>query len=292
MRGWPGIDGPGVLVWPLRSGSSGNCLLVGAGGRVLLVDAGWQSQQAFRDALEAAHVKPSHVLGILVSHTHSDHVNYITYRFALKHGIPLYMHTSNWERSYRLHYEGKLAGNPPWQGERRLFRLGEPFGVGDAFEVEAQEVSHDGGTCSCFLITCLGAGASGSGYRISVATDLGSWGKRTARLMSRADFYVVEANWDPDMIARSPRAPADVARVRGNRGHLCNEDAARLVSEASRMRGRPPRGVLLAHLSDDHNTMTVALATVRRILRENDLGSVPVSAAPRGRMADPVILER
>ena len=81
-----------------------------------------------------------------------------------------------------------------------------------------------------------------------------------------------------------------MARVRGNRGHLSNEEAGRLLVQAARLRGRAPAGVLLAHLSEDHNTMALALGTVRRILAGSDLGGVPVLAAPRGRMADPVVL--
>jgi phosphoribosyl 1,2-cyclic phosphodiesterase len=285
------IDGPGVVIWPLRSGSSGNCLLLGAGGAVVLVDAGWRAQRDFVNGLAATGVAPERVVGILVTHTHSDHVNYTTYRFAERFAVPLFMHTRNWERAYRLHYRGRRAGDPPWRGERRLFRHGEPFPVAGSFEVESLEVPHDGGTCSSFLVACRGCGPDGDDYRISVATDLGAWGARTARLMARAHFHVVEANWDPQMIEASPRSAADVARVRSNRGHLANEDAGRLVAEAARLRGRPPHGVMLAHLSDDHNTMARALGTVRRVLARHGLGSVPVTAAPRGRMAEPVVVD-
>ena len=109
----------GVVVWPLRSGSTGNCLLVGCGRDVILVDAGWRSQGAFRLVLEKIGVKPHHIAGILVTHTHSDHINYTTYRFAEKHGIPLYLHTRNWEKAYKLHYKGRLKGDPAWRGEKR-----------------------------------------------------------------------------------------------------------------------------------------------------------------------------
>ena len=47
---------------------------------------------------------------------------------------------------------------------------------------------------------------------------------------------------------------------------------------------------MLAHLSEDHNTMQKALRTVRRIMREGGLGRVELTAAPRGRMGKPVIL--
>ncbi|MBW2263938.1 MAG: MBL fold metallo-hydrolase [Deltaproteobacteria bacterium] len=279
-----GIGRSEMVVWPLRSGSTGNCLLVGSGREVILVDAGWRSQGAFRLVLEKIGVKPHHVAGILVTHTHSDHINYTTYRLAEKYGIPLYLHTRNWERAYKLHYKGKLKGDPAWRGTKHLFRYGDPFTVG-GFEVEAAEVAHDGGACSCFLLT-----HRGSSRTVAVATDLGAWNRRLARFLSRADYLVVESNWDPDMIAVSPRTPPDVARVMGGRGHLSNLDAGALVCEAASLRGAPPLGVILAHLSRDHNTMKLALGTVRRILREGGLGRVPVSAAPMGMMDEPVVL--
>jgi phosphoribosyl 1,2-cyclic phosphodiesterase len=282
---WPGISGPGVVVWPLRSGSSGNCLLVGSGGATLLVDAGFRSQRDFRLALEGAGVAPSSVSGILVSHTHADHINYTTYRVAEANGIPLYVHTRNWERACKLYYLNRRAGNPPWRGRHHLFRFGEPFEVGGAFLVEAAEVPHDGGACSCFLVTC-----SGSGYSIAVATDLGTWGRKLVRFISRADYLVVESNWDPELIEASTRDPRDVARVKGDRGHLSNDDAAALICEVAGLRGAPPSGVMLAHLSADHNSITTALARVRRVLSTAGLGHVPLTAAPRGRMGEPVVL--
>jgi phosphoribosyl 1,2-cyclic phosphodiesterase len=281
-----GIDGAGVVVWPLRSGSSGNCLLIRSGPDVVLVDAGWRSQRSFRLALEKAGVGPSSVRGILVTHTHADHINYTTYRFAEKHGIPLFVHTRNWERAYKLHYKDRLAGGPPWSGTRHLFRFGEPFVLG-GFDVEAQRISHDGGECACFLVTCRSTSTT-----IGVATDLGSWSRQLARFLSRADFFVVESNWDPHMIENSPRDRRDVARVMSKRGHLSNLEAGALIREAASLRGSPPRGVMLAHLSEDHNTMRKALRTVKRILREGGLGAVPVTAAPRGSMGVPVLVVR
>ena len=178
----PGISVPGVCIWPLRSGSNGNCLLVASNGAVILVDAGWSAQRTFRDALSNVGLTPSRVSGILVTHTHSDHVNYTTLRFAERHSIPLFVHTRNWERAYRLHWKNRLANNPPWKGEKRLFRFGEPFTLADgAFRIEAAEISHDGGACACFLVTCIASGLS-----IFVATDLGAWNRKVARFMSRA----------------------------------------------------------------------------------------------------------
>lgn len=286
MSTWPGIHGPGAIVWPLRSGSSGNCLLIASAGEVILVDAGFGAQRTFRDALLKIGLQPSRVSGILVTHTHFDHLNYHTLRFAEKHAIPLYVHTRNWESAYRLYWKDRLKDNPPWKGERHLFRFGEPFSLASSgFEVEAAQISHDGGACSCFLVTCREAGCI-----VGVATDLGAWNRKVARFMSRADYLVVEANWDPAMIENSSRDPLDVARVMSDRGHLSNPDAASLIREASLLRGAPPIGVMLAHLSEDHNTMKRALRTVRRILRESGLGRVEVIAAPRGRMGEPVVL--
>ncbi len=290
MTALPGIAGPGVTVWPLRSGSSGNCLLVASGGRSILVDAGWRAQRDFADAMGKARVDASRIAGILVTHTHVDHFNYNTFRISEKHGIPIWVHESNWERAYRSHFLRHRTPGQPWRGEKRFFQFGVPFPLADgAFEVEACKVSHDGGTPCGFLVRCVGGGQAAD-LSIGVVTDLGCWDRRLARFLSRAEFLVVESNWDPEMIASSPRDPVDVARVVSATGHLSNEACAALVCEAVRLRGEPVRGVLLAHLSADHNRITRALATVRRLLGENGLHRIPVTAAPRGVMADPLVL--
>ena len=289
----PGIAGPGLTLWPLRSGSSGNCLLIASGGRAVLVDAGWKAQRDFAEAIGKAGIAASRIAGILLTHTHVDHFNYTTFRIAEKHGIPLWVHESNWERAYRSQFLRVCTAGRPWRGDRRFFQFGVPFPVaGGAFEVEACRLSHDGGTPCGFLVRCAGGEGGDPGVSIGVVTDLGAWDRRLARFLSRADFLVVESNWDPEMIASSPRDPVDVARVRSATGHLSNEACAALVCETLRLRGGPVLGVLLAHISADHNTMSRALATVRRILAGAGHGRIPVTAAPRGVMADPLILAR
>jgi len=272
------MDGD-LLVWPLCSGSSGNCLLVGWAGSHVLVDAGWSSQKAFLAALDEVGLEPGDIGGILVTHTHADHVNYTTYRAAERYGIPLYMHSRNWERAYKLYWHGRLLGSPAWKGQRGLFRYHDPFSLGP-FRVEAAEVAHDGGACCAFRL-------STPGPTLAVATDLGSWDERLARFLSAADVLVVESNWDHEMLEQSTRAPADVARVRGGRGHLSNRDCARLVLASSALRPAPPAHVVLAHVSDDHNAPDVALGTVRSLLAEGGL-DVPVTLAPRGAVGEPV----
>ena len=58
----------------LASGSSGNCMLVSAGGTHILLDAGISARR-IGAALRVLALEPSDLDGILVTHEHSDHVS-------------------------------------------------------------------------------------------------------------------------------------------------------------------------------------------------------------------------
>ena len=57
----------------LASGSSGNCILVSHNGAHLLVDAGISCRRIVA-ALRSLAIEPEHLLGVCITHEHSDHI--------------------------------------------------------------------------------------------------------------------------------------------------------------------------------------------------------------------------
>ncbi len=257
-------------IHPLRSGSSGNLALVEHGGTLLLLDAGLPSQRALYAALSEAGVSFDDLDGLLVSHLHGDHIHPSAVACAARHGVPILLHERNLRAFHR-----RILPRAECSAPVRTYGP-EEFALG-ALRVRPFEVPHDAEGVTCGFV--LRARQADREVRVSVATDLGNGGNGLFEEFVDSDLILIESNYDREMLARSPRR--DRARVDSDTGHLSNEQAGLFLARAMRESRRPPRAVVLCHLSEDHNTPARAVETVRGILARYGFGDVPVHAARR-----------
>ena len=151
------------------------------------------------------------------------------------------------------------------------------------FTVTAFDVPHDAADNAGF---CFDLGDR----RFVMATDLGEVSERARFYMSRANFLMIEANYDLEMLKRGPYPEYLKARIRTDHGHLDNADTARFLAEVA---GSGLRNVFLCHLSKDNNTPEKALCAVRKALEERGItvgdgsGSLQDRAAQLSLMALP-----
>ncbi len=94
-----------------------------------------------------------------------------------------------------------------------------------------------------------------------------------------SDLILIEANYDEEMLNRSPRL--DRGRVGSNVGHFSNAQAGKFLVRVLQESRKSPQAVVLCHLSADHNSPELARRTVREILCGHRFGDVPVHAARR-----------
>ncbi|HEY5996391.1 MAG TPA: hypothetical protein VIU29_05180, partial [Candidatus Deferrimicrobiaceae bacterium] len=66
----------------------------------------------------------------------------------------------------------------------------------------------------------------------------------------------------------------------GDGGHLSNRQAAMLLVRTLKESRRRPSGIVLCHLSGDHNNPHLAAGTVRDILSHHDLDGIRLHVAP------------
>ena len=262
----------GFSVKPLRSGSSGNLTLVEHAGTSILVDAGLASQRGLDAALAEAGVTWDDIDAVLVSHLHADHIHPSAVACCARHEVPLLLH----EKNVRA-FSRRVLSRSSMSGPLRTFGA-EPLSVG-AIEVLPFAVPHDAEGVTCgFLLS----GRDGDDEaRVAIATDLGSGGNGLYERFVDSDLILIESNYDPAMLTKSPRHRVDRARVDSDVGHLSNEQAGKFLVRVMQESRKMPRAVVLCHLSADHNTPSLAVATVRGILSRYGFGAVPVHAARR-----------
>lgn len=234
----------------LASGSSGNSCYIGSRAGGVIVDAGIRADE-IADKLDAAGISMRHVKGLLLTHDHSDHVKFSynllrTYRHLSLYCTPRVI--NGLLRRHSISRRIKEYHTP-------IFKE-IPFRVGD-FEITAFEVHHDGSDNMGFSIDF-------GDRHFVLATDLGEVSDRARFYMSRANYLVIEANYDSEML-RLGRYPEYLkARIRTGNGHLDNVQTAEFLSEII---NPELKYIFLCHLSKDNNTPALALSTVADALR-------------------------
>ncbi len=251
------------------SGSSGNCAYIGDSSTGLLIDAGVDMTTVVAE-LRRNGIDMSAIKGIVLTHDHSDHVRYV-YTIVRKYRhIGVYCTPRTLNGMLRRH----SISNRIKDYHRPIYKE-HPFTIGN-FTLTAFEVMHDGTDNSGFFITH-------GRHNIAVATDLGCVSERADHYMRRANYLMIEANYDSAMLAAGSYPEYLKARIRSDNGHLDNEVTARFVAQAY----TPAlRNIFLCHLSKDNNTSEIALRVVGDALRAAGVTEIgDCSGSPYSRMA-------
>ncbi|MBN2447011.1 MAG: MBL fold metallo-hydrolase [Phycisphaerae bacterium] len=248
-----------MITFSLQSGSNGNCIYVEAGDKRILFDAGISGRQV-RLRLAEHQRCISGLDAVFISHDHSDHSkNAGIYQRLF--GVPVYLTVPTHQRI--APYIGKTS-------DIRYFEAGHPI-VLDGVTIHTLPTPHDALDGVAFIVEA-------EGRRLGVFTDLGYPFAELAAALSTVHAAYLESNYDPEMLATGPYPPDLQDRIRGNGGHLSNQEAAELI----RTHGRHLGWAALAHLSEDNNTIETAIRTHRDILGN----SFPLTVASRYGVSD------
>lgn len=235
----------------LGSGSSGNSCYVGTRYEGFLIDAGVKAD--FTElTLRSNGIKMENVRGILLTHDHSDHVKYAyTLLRAHKH-LRLYCTNRVLNGLLRRHGISKRIKDYHIPVFKEI-----PFKIA-GMEVTAFDVPHDGTDNMGFSINY-------DNRNFVIATDLGTIPERARHYMSRANYLVIEANYDLQMLLNGPYPEYLKARIRTEHGHLDNQLTASFLEQ---IWNPALKYIFLCHLSKDNNTPSKALKEVRESLEK------------------------
>ena len=238
------------------SGSSGNCLLVDGGGSCLLIDAGI-SMRRVRTALDQAGYRMQDIGGVLITHEHSDHISGLK-MLVKHHQLPVYA-----PRTVANRLRGML---PELEDSLRVIPVGEPFPVG-GLSVTAFHTPHD-------TDESVGYRVEGDGV-YAHATDMGCVTEEVLSALTGADTVLIESNHDEEMLRYGPYPVPLKRRILSDRGHLSNDNCARL---ARTLADSGTRRIILGHLSRENNTPQKAFTASAEALRgtETELFCAPV----------------
>ncbi|MCM1320134.1 MAG: MBL fold metallo-hydrolase [Muribaculaceae bacterium] len=236
------------------SGSSGNSCYIGTRRGGIIVDAG-VNPDFIADTLRLNGISMHHVKGLCLTHDHSDHVRY-AYKL-LRNNKHLRLYCTNRVLNAILRRHNISSRIKDYH--QPIFKE-FPFKVAD-FTITAFDVPHDAADNAGFSIEF-------GDKHFVMATDLGEVSERARHYMQQANFLMIEANYDLNMLRFGPYPEYLKARIRTDHGHLDNEDTARFLSEIV---GPHLRYIFLCHLSKDNNTPEKALGAVSSALQRCNL---------------------
>ena len=252
-----------MIITSLASGSSGNSTLVCSGSTCILVDMGL-SIRKMQSSLLSKGYDPGKISALFITHGHTDHASGV-HSFRKNFSIPVY---GTYETSdIYVEQRGGYGGYQEMGVELDNFiKEGEDRQVGD-LTVEAVRISHDARRPVAYFIH--------NGNRsISVITDLGESNTLLEKRLGECNAILIEANHDPLMLQKGPYPDTLKKRISGARGHLSNQQTAKILRRA--VDENTP--VLLAHLSKINNTPQLAIQSVHGALRESGLKTEKIRA--------------
>lgn len=229
-----------MKICTFASGSKGNCTLVSVGGYNFLIDAGISMRRIVSN-LALCSLQPTDISAIFITHQHSDHISGLA--MLLKHyPVPVYAPAST-ARHLRM-----SVCCP-----EELICVMDKGGCVSFGEVRV-----------CSFATCHDTEDS-VGYRFegdkvfAIATDTGMVSDEVFCGLCGADLALIESNHDIDMLRFGAYPYYLKQRILSPRGHLSNDDCARL---AYRLAETGTKYMILGHLSRENNTPGKAFAAV------------------------------
>jgi phosphoribosyl 1,2-cyclic phosphodiesterase len=243
----PPAVAPAVPRRPLRlvvlgSGSEGNAVVVEAGGRRLLIDAGFSAREIKRRLAKVGLV-PEDLHAVVLTHEHFDHIRGVN-RFCRKRRVPIYATAGT--------VDGMVL-RPEVAALVRPCRSGVPFEAA-GFVVEMFTVPHDAREPVGVVVEDPGGGG-----RVGLVSDLGCRSRLAWARLGGVHALVLEANHDLEMLRNGPYPWPLKQRVAGRHGHLSNDDAAGGIAELAH---DGLQHVVLYHLSQVNNLPALAAAVV------------------------------
>jgi phosphoribosyl 1,2-cyclic phosphodiesterase len=230
----------------LASGSKGNCSIVICNNIKLLIDIGI-SFPTLKTRLEKIDTKVEDITGILISHSHSDHIKglqSIIKKTKIKILIP--------EKMY-----DELKNIVP---ENRVIFIKDKNKLTNV-NIELIHTSHDVPCSVGFLITC-------NNNTLVHITDTGYINQRILPKIANKNIYLIESNHDEEMLMNGPYPPFLKQRVVGDEGHLSNRQTNEYLKQIV---GSNTKYVFLAHISEKNNTKELVLEEAEKTLKNKGI---------------------
>jgi phosphoribosyl 1,2-cyclic phosphodiesterase len=232
------------------SGSSGNCYFLYTEHDGMLIDVG-VGIRSLKKHLRDYGLSLSQVHRVLITHDHADHIKSVG-SISHDYQLPVYATRAVHQGIDRNYCVTRKVS----EELRRLVEPGSALPMGD-FVVTPFSVPHDSSDNVGYFVEACGA-------RFCIITDAGCVTPEMAEYIGKAQYLVIEANHDREMLEQGPYPQHLKVRILSETGHLSNHDCGEAIA---RHMSEQLRNVWLCHLSEENNHPELARKTVEAVLR-------------------------
>ena len=232
----------------LGSGSSGNSYLVSKNNTNILVDAGFSITE-LESRMSQREIKPSEITAIFLTHEHDDHSKGV-FSFAEKHNKPIYLTYGTFkmcQKRIKKSYNLSLNIISPLD----IVTLND-------FIIYVIPVPHDAREPVQFKF-------ESEKKTLAIITDLGFGNKELINSIQRINALILESNHDENLLYKS-RYPKNLKdRIRGNYGHLSNEDSLEILNKLNLDH---LKWLGAAHLSKENNSPELVKDSWKKVFED------------------------
>ncbi|HHU55835.1 MAG TPA: MBL fold metallo-hydrolase [Acholeplasmataceae bacterium] len=240
----------------IASGSKGNMTIIEGNDTRLLLDAGI----SLREAKRRFDFDHENFDGIIISHEHSDHVQFlITIAKRLK--TTIYITKESFE-VLLSRYKEKLIGL-----KFKYIEANTRYKIKNISFLTLR-LSHDAASCLGFIFFNE---TTSFGY----ITDTGFLPIPYINLLKRVDALVIEANHDVEMLHNSNRPWTLKERIFSVKGHMSNYICGQVLN--SILEANKLKLIVLAHLSTECNTEELAVDTILELIKSDYIPKIVVA---------------
>ena len=238
----------------LGSGSSGNCYCILTEKDGLMIDVGIGTR-SLKKFLGEYGFSMADIHSILLTHDHADHVKSVG-SVSHDYSLPVFS-TKKVHQGIRGNY---CVRHKIDQKNVRYIEKNATFTLGD-FTITPFAVPHDSTDNVGYFITH-------EGVSFCLVTDVGHVTDEIKSFIQKANYLVIEANYDPEMLMKGNYPTHLKERIHSDNGHLSNIDCGMVLAENATLL---LRRVWLCHLSEENNHPELARITVEQVLRQHGI---------------------
>lgn len=234
----------------LGSGSSGNSYFLFTENYGILIDAG-VGIRTLKKHFHNNGLSLTQIKAVLITHDHADHIKSVG-SLANEYNLPIYA-TESVHEGIKRNY---CVSVKPSASNIFVIEKGQPLCL-DQFCITPFEIPHDSSDN-------VGYSIQYGEQNFCLITDCGHATEFIGKYVSQANYLVLEANHDLDMLMMGPYPAHLKGRIRSGRGHLSNLETAKILTDYMTEK---LRHVWLCHLSEENNHPELARKTVDSHLR-------------------------
>ena len=185
------------------------------------------------------------VLGIVFTHSHTDHIS--GFRVLSRECVEYV------PRELLLQLQKKCETKFTY---RLQTNFEDGFKIGEVF-VRPFEVMHDSDPTYGYTF-------EDEDNKVGVCTDIGVVTSNVESSLIGCSEVILESNYDPYMLETGPYPVDLIIRIKGDLGHLSNEESATLCQQLAKT---GTNKIILAHLSETNNSPELALEEARKKIK-------------------------